>query len=230
MNKKVIICILNKNEAKNLKTISLKIKKISKKIKTVFIDGGSTDTSQLIAKKIGLEILNWKKYSRGTSIIKAIDKYKKKYKYIIFTSSDGEENINDIKLFIKEFKDGADLVIASRLLKGGFFKSNYNKLWIHRKLYLQLISFLVRLFFGGNIKDCWNGFRGFKLSCFKKIELVENDYLVEAESTIKFLKKGLIIKEFPTIEKPRKYGVSSNSIIKSGFGHIYLILKNIIYR
>ena len=67
------------------------------------------------------------------------------------------------------------------------------------------------------------------MKCFENIKLTETNYLVEAETTIKFL-KGYIVREFPTIEYPRKYGNSSNSIINSGFGHLKLLLKEIIFR
>ena len=100
-------------------------------------------------------------------------------------------------------------------------------LWIHRKLYLILITFLINKIFKGSVSDCWNGYRGFRLKCFEKIEILEKDYLVEAETTIKFLKNNFSIFEFPTKENPRKFGKSSNKIIKSGLGHLTLIFKNI---
>ena len=100
----------------------------------------------------------------------------------------------------------------------------------YRKLYLKFITYLINTFFNGKLTDCWNGFRGFKMKCFENIKLTETNYLVEAETTIKFLKKGYIVREFPTIEYPRKYGNSSNSIINSGFGHLKLLLKEIIFR
>ena len=36
--------------------------------------------------------------------------------------------------------------------------------------------------------------------------------------------------EFPTVEYPRKFGKSSNSIISSGFGHLKLLVKEIMFR
>ena len=183
-----------------------------------------------IAQNFGINISNFGSLSRGESIKECINKFKKDFEYIIFTSSDGEENLDDISYFKKYFSEGADLVIGSRLKDGGKFKSDSELKWIHRKLYLKFITYLINTFFNGKLTDCWNGFRGFKMKCFENIKLTETNYLVEAETTIKFLKKGYIVREFPTIEYPRKYGNSSNSIINSGFGHLKLLLKEIIFR
>lgn len=229
-NEKTVICILNKNDGQNLETLKNKIININNSFSTFLIDGNSNDNSLEIARSLNLEILNFGNLSRGDSIIECIKKFKNNFKFIVFTSSDGEENLDDIFKFNEYFAKGADLVIASRLISGGKFKSDSEIKWLHRKLYLKIITFLINFFFRGKLHDCWNGFRGFKLKCFDNIELKEKHYLVEAETTIKFLKKGYKVMEFPTIEYPRKFGKSSNSIISSGFGHLRLLAKEIIFR
>ncbi len=221
---KIIVCILNKNDGENLKLLQTDIINFSKKYKTVFVDANSEDESRLIAKSMGLEVMDLN-LSRGEAISHCVNNFKNKYNYIIFLSSDGEEDVKDIFKFEKYFDDGADMVIASRLMPGGYFKSDKNILWIHRKLFLIFITFIINLLFRGNIFDCWNGFRGFKLKCFEEIKIEEKNHLVEAETTIKFLKKKFKIVEFPTKENPRIYGKSVNPPIKSGIGHIILVIK-----
>mgnify|MGYP001367311153 CR=1 FL=1 len=229
-DEKIIVCILNKNDGKNLKTLENKIKNVNRYYTTYLIDGNSTDDSVKIAENFGINISNFGSLSRGDSIKECINKFKKDFEYIIFTSSDGEENLDDISYFKQYFLEGADLVIGSRLKDGGKFKSDSDLKWIHRKLYLKLITYLINIFFNGELTDCWNGFRGFRMKCFENIKLTEKNYLVEAETTIKFLKKRYVVKEFPTIEYPRKYGNSSNSVISSGFGHLKLLLREIIFK
>ena len=225
INKEIVICILNKNDGKNLNLLKNKIISIKKKYKTYLIDSNSTDNSVKISRMINLQVINLKNLSRGEAIIKCINLFKNNFKYIIFTSSDGEENLNDISKFKIYFEKGYDLVIASRTMPGGKFKSDSEIKWIHRKIFLKFINFLINKLFKSNLYDCWNGFRGVKLDCFNKIKIMEKNFLVEAEMTIKFLKKKLKIVEFPTIELPRKFGQSSNPPISSGFGHIKLLIK-----
>ncbi len=224
---KLIVCILNKNDGKNLNLNKDKIKNLNKKFEIILVDSNSKDISKDVAKEINLKIFDVNNLSRGEAIKECVMKFKKSYDYIIFTSSDGEEDFDDLCNFKPLFDKGADMVIASRLAKGGYFKSDINLLWIHRKIYLILITFLINKIFKGNVSDCWNGYRGFRLKCFEKIDILEKDYLVEAETTIKFLKNNFLICEFPTKENPRKFGKSGNKIIKSGIGHLTLILKNI---
>jgi hypothetical protein len=47
--------------------------------------------------------------------------------------------------------------------------------------------------------------------------------MVEAQQTIRFLKKGYRIVEFPTHEGARIAGQSSNPIFKSGWGHLAML-------
>ena len=162
---------------------------------------------------------------RGDSIIECIKKFKDNFKFIIFTSSDGEENLDDILEFNDYFDKGADLVIASINIRGKF-KSDSELKWLLETLFKNVTFFN---FLQGKLYDCWNGFRGFKLKCFDNIQLKEKNYLVEAETTIKFLKRGYKVMEFPTVEYPRKFGKSSNSIISSGFGHLKLLVKEIMF-
>lgn len=224
----LVVCMLNKNDGKSLETLKEKIKKIKKDFNIVLVDSNSTDNSHKIAKEINMKIINLNNLSRGECIKECINIFKNQFDYIVFTSSDGEEDLDDLYKFGPLFAKGADMVIASRLMRGGYFKSDRNIFWFHRKLYLIFITFIINFFFGGKLKDCWNGYRGFRLKCFDHINIEEKFYLTEAETSIKFLKKNFLILEFPTKENPRKFGKSSNPIIQSGLGHIILIIKNLI--
>jgi len=105
------------------------------------------------------------------------------------------------------------------------FKSDYNIFYLHRKLFLYFISKMINFLFEGNIKDCWNGYRGLDTIKAREINLVQNDFLLEAEMTIKFLKRGYAVKEFSTIERVRYFGKSQNPALTSGWGHIVLLFK-----
>ena len=103
-DEKIIVCILNKNDGKNLKTLETKIQKVNQYYTTYLIDGNSTDDSIKIAQNFGINISNFGSLSRGESIKECINKFKKDFEYIIFTSSDGEENLDDISYFKSIFQ------------------------------------------------------------------------------------------------------------------------------
>ena len=151
-----------------------------------------------------------------------------KTKFIIFLSSDGEENPNDLKTMQNLLMKGNDLVIGSRVINIKSHKSFYNRSFIHRLIFLKIITFFVNLFFKGSLTDSWNGYRGFKTKKLKKIKSLANDHLIELEQSIKFLKKKFKITEFPTVEKNRVGGVSKIPIFMKGFLMIILIIKELI--
>jgi len=123
---------------------------------------------------------------------------------------------------------GNDLVIGSRVINIKSHKSFYNRSFIHRLIFLKIITFFVNLFFKGSLTDSWNGYRGFKTKKLKKIKSLANDHLIELEQSIKFLKKKFKITEFPTVEKNRIGGVSKIPIFTTGFLMIILIIKELI--
>ena len=100
---KLVVCILNKNDGKNLNLNKEKIKNLSEKFEIILVDSNSTDISHAIAKEIDLKILNVNNLSRGEAIKECVMKYKKNYDYIIFTSSDGEEDLDDLPNFMPLF-------------------------------------------------------------------------------------------------------------------------------
>ena len=59
-----------------------------------------------------------------------------KTKFIIFLSSDGEENPNDLTTMQNLLMKGNDLVIGSRTINIESHKSFYNRSFIHRLIFL----------------------------------------------------------------------------------------------
>lgn len=221
------LVVLNKNDADSLNLILNEID--LNLFNTVLgIDGNSNDNSLEIFKKYSIPCINRISGGRGGAIKYAIKNISEDY--IIFLSSDGEEDPGDLPKIKQELLNGAELVIASRMLKDSGFKSDHNYYYIHRKIFLLFISFMVKLLFGGDIKDCWNGYRGLNTKAAKTLNLSENDFLLEAQMTIKFLKRGYLVSEVQTIERPRYFGKSQNPVFLSGWGHIFLLIKEFFSR
>ena len=219
------LVILNKDDLVGFKYVYSLINK--KDFFEVFVvDGDSKDGSvdYFIKKKIKYKIL--KKGGRGAAMRYALQNCKTKF--IIFLSSDGEENPNDLKTMQNLLMKGNDLVIGSRVINIKSHNSFYNRSFIHRLIFLKIITFFVNLFFKGSLTDSWNGYRGFKTKKLKKIKSLANDHLIELEQSIKFLKKKFKITEFPTVEKNRVGGVSKIPIFMTGFLMIILIIKELI--
>ena len=116
------LVILNKDDLVGFKYVYSLINK--KDFFEVFVvDGDSKDGSvdYFIKKKIKYKIL--KKGGRGAAMRYALQNCKTKF--IIFLSSDGEENPNDLKTMQNLLMKGNDLVIGSRVINIKSHKSFY---------------------------------------------------------------------------------------------------------
>ena len=221
-NETVELVILNKNDAESLELVLSELD--ASCVDQVYaIDGGSADHSLDVFNRFGVQVVENVSGGRGGAIKYAIKS--SKADWLIFLSSDGEENPADLPNFVKAFADGNDLVIASRMADGSSgFKSDHEIKYLHRKVFLWLISRSIMILFGGKIHDCWNGYRGMNVKKAKTLTLTANDFLLEAQLTIQFLKHKYKVCEFPTIERKRYFGGSQNPALVSGWGHIALLL------
>jgi hypothetical protein len=219
------LCILNRNDAAALELL---LPELSGYVfaDMYAIDGMSVDNSIDLFQKNNIVAHVQKSNGRGAAILQGLALCKTKY--IIFFSSDGEEDPADLPIMANALTKGSDLVIASRLMgNGSGFKSDHNIHFYHRKLFLKFITFTINKLFNGNIIDCWNGFRGMDVSKAKALNLDAENFLIEAQITIRFLKmKGQIV-EIPTKERKRLSGSSQNPVLISGFGHLKLIFNEI---
>ncbi|OZB48866.1 MAG: hypothetical protein B7X60_02895 [Polynucleobacter sp. 39-45-136] len=223
MKNNFTLVILNKNDADSLELVIREID-FSLFDEIVGIDGDSQDRSIDVFNKYGIRCYQNIPGGRGGAIKYAINNINTNY--IIFLSSDGEENPAELSIMRDELISGADLVIASRVLgNNSGFKSDHDIRYLHRKLFLVFISSLISILFGSKIKDSWNGYRGLNVLKARSINLDADNFLIEAQMTIRFLKNSFTIKEFPTTERPRYFGASQNPAIQSGWGHIVLLFN-----
>jgi glycosyltransferase involved in cell wall biosynthesis len=222
----VALVILNKNDGPSLEKL---LDEIDYTIfdKVVAIDGDSKDNSLEILDKHHIQTYKGISGGRGGALIYAFNHINSDF--VIFLSSDGEENPADLPKIKEYLLSGYDLVIASRVMDStSGFKSDHNILYFHRKLYLFIISRAIAILFGGKIKDCWNGYRGMSVQKAKNLNFDASNFLIEAQITIRFLVGEFKVMEFPTIERERYFGDSQNPIVTSGLGHITLLFKEYI--
>lgn len=217
----VTLCILNRNDASSLALLLPELAEYN--FDCVFaLDGFSTDNSVQLLNEHGIHVYRQDTIGRGSAILQALNLCDTRY--IIFLSSDGEEDPKDMPNIYHRLKSGSDLVIASRVLDStSGFKSDHNVLYYHRKLFLNFITYLINKLFDGRLTDCWNGYRGMRTESALNLKFDAPNFLIEAQTTIRFLKAGLTVSEIPTIERRRFHGRSQNPVFKSGFGHLKLI-------
>ena len=107
------------------------------------------------------------------------------------------------KLLIPFFEANADIVYGSRFLGGGKYV-RIHFFWHY--LANKILTFICNLFVNLNLSDMETGYKAFKTSALKSIELKEKTFSFEPEVTIKaFQKKKYKFFEVPITYNGRSY-------------------------
>ncbi len=219
------LVILTWNEIDAVKAL---FDKVPKDFDEVFvIDPGSTDGTIEFFKEKDIPVYIQEKKGRGVAFLMAANISKSDL--IVFFGLDGNENPDDIKKIFFELENSADMVIASRFMKGSKNEED-GKLFPLRKWANQLFTLLVNIFFnrtGVYITDTINGFRGFKREKLLQLNLTAEGFAIEFQASIKALKNGYKIKEIPTIEGERIGGKSKAKSIPTGLKISEVLIKEL---
>ena len=125
------------------------------------------------------------------------------------------------KLLVPFFDANADIVYGSRFLGGGKYV-RIHFFWHY--LANKILTFICNLFVNLNLSDMETGYKAFKTSALKSIELKEKTFSFEPEVTIKLSKKKYKFFEVPITYNGRSYEEGK----KIGLKDAFIALKTII--
>jgi dolichol-phosphate mannosyltransferase len=214
-----LVIIPTYNEKENIERMVRKVFSLPVAFELLIVDDGSPDGTAQIVKNLQnefgkkLHLLERKgKLGLGTAYIAGF-KYaiQHKFDYIFEMDCDFSHNPDDlVNLFNACAKDGADLSIGSRYVKGGKVVN-----WpIDRILMSYFASLYVRLVLWINIHDTTAGFKCYKRNVLETINLDAIKfigYAFQIEMKYKVKKAGFKIKEVPITFTDRTAGESKMS-------------------
>ena len=125
------------------------------------------------------------------------------------------------KLLVPFFETNADIVYGSRFLGGGKYV-RIHFFWHY--LANKILTFICNLFINLNLTDMETGYKVFRTSALKNINLKEKSFSFEPEVTIKLAKKKYKFFEVPITYNGRSYEEGKKIGIKDAF----IALKTII--
>ena len=143
------LVVLTLNEIDGMKQVMPKIEKTWVD-EIIIVDGGSTDGTVDEAIKMGFKVIPQEKKGHGGAILAGVEATNSDH--IVFFGPDGNHEPEEIPKLIKKINEGFDQVIISRFSKtsinldAGKLDSFGNKMF----------TFLVNLFFRGNLTDSLN--------------------------------------------------------------------------
>jgi glycosyltransferase involved in cell wall biosynthesis len=227
-----LLVLLNKNEEKGLEFLlpRLNLKMFSE---VICIDGDSIDKSRDILKKFNIKVLSQKSSGRGEAFKIAFEYSRKvKFDYLLFFSTDGNEDQNDLINFIDLMRLNPDLIIASRMLSESINEED-KSLWRPRKWGNKFFSVLAWIFFSripsDYISDPINGYRALKFTAWNNQNFISSKFSIEYETSIRAYKNKFSILEFPTHELERIGGQSGAKAFKTSLDLTRIFVKELSY-
>ena len=224
---KLSIIIPCYNEEKTLKKIVSRVMKFNSHNKEIIIvDDCSSDNSPEIIK----DLLNnydsiqshrhIKNLGKGAAIKSGIEM--SKGDIILIQDADLEYNPKEYDKLLRPFLEAdADVVYGSRFLGGDYTRLHF--FW-HR-IANFLLTVLCNIITNLNMTDMETGYKLFKSSIIKSIDLKEKSFGVEPEITIKLSRKKCIFYEVPISYTGRSYEEGKKITLKDAFIAIYCIIK-----
>ena len=209
------------NEEKNIAKIIVHLKKIADQI--IVCDDGSEDSTSMIAKSLGVIVINHPKNLGYGSAIKSIFLKAKEINadILVTIDADGQHKIEDVEKVVKPIVDGhADISIGSRFLKEGDAVPNY------RKLGIKVITKVTNSSLSDKITDAQSGFRAYNKKVLQSLTPSDSGMGISTEILIKSSNLGLKIAEVPT-EIQYEGDTSSQNPVSHGTGVLMSTLKYI---
>ena len=234
---KALVIIPTYNEAENIKKV-IEATIREKKFDVLVVDDSSPDGTATIVKeiiksypnKIFLEVKK-NKDGLGRAYIHGFKwAMEKMYDYIFEMDADFSHNPSELDAMLDYLKDGKDMVIGSRYIKG----INVVNWPLGRIILSYLASAYVRLITSMPIKDPTAGFVGYKREVLEAIELDKVKfvgYAFQVEMKYKTWRKKFSYIEHPIIFTNRALGLSKmdGRIIWEGLLGVLILRINDIF-
>jgi len=204
------------NEAENLATLLPEINKIVEGLgiqaEIIVVDECADDLTCQVVEKYNAELLcpNTKGY--GMALFNGL----KHARGLFMISMDAD--FSHPPIFIRDLwaeRNSADIIIASRYVRGGKAVMPFSRYFLSR---------ILNLFFGFGlsipVRDLSSGYRLYRASAFLSQQVDCMDFDILQELLVRAVIDGKVIHEIPFTYHPRKHGSSHARVIKFGMAYL----------
>lgn len=215
----VVIPVLNERE--NLRPLLVSLLEVTKALNLVaeiiVADGGSNDGSQEIARELGASVVTQSLPGYGGALSAGFAA--SRAPYVVTMDAD----LSHPTVFIKDLwrhREEAELVIASRFIKGGKAEMS-----AFRHVLSLILNGTYRGVLGLSIADLSSGYRMYHQNVLRKLTLQARHFDVQEELLVKIQLLGGRIKEIPFHYQPRKSGKSHAKLLKFGWAFLSTLAR-----
>ena len=191
------------------------------------VDGGSKDGTIEFLQSKGVRVIVQKKRGRGVAFRLGVSEAKGDC--VVFFSLDGNEDPADIPRLFAELEKGADMAIASRMMKGAYNEEDEH--WFRLRKWVNLAFTLIANLLwnrGPYITDTINGYRGVRREAFQRMSPDAAGFVIEYQLSMRAMKLGLAVAEIPTRENPRLGGESTAKSFPTGVVFLRQLAKELL--
>jgi len=205
-----VILLPVKNEENTIKGTIEKIVsklKLNNKLSFLVISDSSDSTDEIVSKIENVKLLNGSNIGLGFSVLLGIKKaVKLSPDYIFIIDTDGQVDLDEIDIFIKESSENKniDIFLSSRFLGKNLIKYDYPKI---NMLGTVILKNIINLFTNFKVTDSHGGIRLFKKKVGERLKLI-GDHTYVQEFLIDASQNNFKVKEIPCKWLKREYGKS----------------------
>ena len=219
MHLSIVIPALNEEEniSKLITALHEVVPSISSEYEVIVVDGGSVDKTREMAKLLNTKVIVQTEKGYGGALKEGFDTAHGDY--ILTLDAD----LSHSPTFIPRMWQActrAEVIVASRYISGGSAEM---------PLVRKLLSKILNKFFTAGLslplKDISSGFRLYRSSVLKNLELTSSDFNILEEILIKCYAQGWRIEEIPFQYLPRKSGDSHVKLLKFGISYFRTFLR-----
>lgn len=218
---KVVALIPAYNEEQTIAEVIEKTKPFVDQI--LVVDDASSDRTREIALSVGAHVVSHcinrgLGAGIGTGLAAAISEGAD---IVITLDADGQHDPVEIPLFVEAIRDGAEVVIGSRML------THFKGMPWYRKIAQIIGNIVTFVLFGAKTTDSQSGYRAFTKYAASKIHIKTNRMEVSSEIIHEIHKNKLVYKEVPITAIYTDYSLSKG---QGFFVGIKTLLKLVVRR
>jgi dolichol-phosphate hexosyltransferase len=220
----ISIIVPCRNEARNLEILLPQLVGVAEEV--LIIDGHSTDNTRELTQQHGFRHVLDNRLGKGDGIRVGIEHASQDI--CVFIDADLSHDPGDIPGLVQPILENrADMVLGSRMRGGGDeFIATLNELV--RLAGNMGLTWLINVRCRSALSDSQNGYRAARTSLLKAMELKAIKHTVELEMTMRVLRSGARVIEYPTHEYPRRFGQSSLSVMRQGLLFLLVFLRECV--
>jgi glycosyltransferase involved in cell wall biosynthesis len=216
----VSLVIPVRNEARNIASVLEQIADDVDEI--ILVDGNSTDVTVITARAYRPDVRIVPQQGTGKGSALRTGFQAATGEIIVMMDADGSMSPQEIRHYVHFLINGYDFVKGSRFISGG---GSLDITWI-RQLGNWFLLTVFNTFYDAHLTDLNYGFCAFQRRYLEHLHLSATGFEIEAEMTVRAMQAGLRIAEVPSLELPRRSGVSNLHAIRDGIRVLRTVLRH----